>query len=163
MIYAIQDEPALAGAIRGIGDDDAAIERLCDRLAAHPGVVRARERALAYVNDARGVLDGRAGRRRSTLAAVGRRRRRGSVRVNRDALVALLATPDPLRAAELAGVAPGGVVTYSRTPVPADWFVDTAAEQPVPAHRAAHAAGTGQRRRRRATARACPPRRPSIG
>ncbi len=58
MIYAIQDEPALAGAIRGIGDDDAAIERLCDRLGAHPGVVRARERALAYVNDARGVLTG---------------------------------------------------------------------------------------------------------
>ncbi len=61
--------------------------------------------------------------------------------MNRDALVALLATPDPLRAAELAGVAPGGVVTYSRTPVPADWLVDTGAEQPVPAHRAAHAAG----------------------
>jgi hypothetical protein len=61
--------------------------------------------------------------------------------VNRDALVALLATPDPLRAAELAGNAPGGIVTYSRTPVPADWFVDTVGEQPVPAHRAAHAAG----------------------
>jgi len=62
--------------------------------------------------------------------------------VNRDALVALLATPDPLRAAELAGVAPGGVVTYSRTPVPSDWFVDTHGEQPVADHRAAHAAGT---------------------
>jgi hypothetical protein len=62
--------------------------------------------------------------------------------VNRDELVALLATPDPLRAAELAGIAPGGIVTYSRTPVPSDWFVDVAGEQPVAAHRAAHAAGT---------------------
>jgi len=57
LIYAIQDEPALAETIRGT-DDDAAIERLCDRLAAHPGLVRARQRALAYVDDARAVLDG---------------------------------------------------------------------------------------------------------
>ncbi len=62
--------------------------------------------------------------------------------MTRDALVALLATPDPLRAAELAEVGPGGVVTYSRTPVPADWFADADLEQPVAAHRAAHAAGT---------------------
>ena len=62
--------------------------------------------------------------------------------MNRDALVALLRTPDPLRAAELAGVAPGGLVTYSRSPMPAWWLVDTDAERPVAAHRAAHAAGT---------------------
>lgn len=61
--------------------------------------------------------------------------------MNRDALVALLRTPDPLRAAELAGVVPGGTVTYSRAPIPSDWFVDIDAEQPVAAHRAAHAAG----------------------
>jgi len=58
MIYAIQDEPALAAAIRDLADDATAVERLCDRLAAHRGVARARERALAYVDDARGVLDG---------------------------------------------------------------------------------------------------------
>jgi geranylgeranyl pyrophosphate synthase len=57
MIYAIQDDPAVAGAIRDL-DDDAAVERLCDRLAGHSGVARARARALAYVDDARGVLDG---------------------------------------------------------------------------------------------------------
>lgn len=62
--------------------------------------------------------------------------------MNRDALVALLATPDPLRAAELAGVTPGGTVTYSRAELPADWFVEIAGEQPVSAHRAAHATGT---------------------
>ena len=50
--------------------------------------------------------------------------------------------PDPLRAAELAGVTPGGTVTYSRAELPVDWFVEIAGEQPVSAHRAAHATGT---------------------
>lgn len=62
--------------------------------------------------------------------------------MTRDALVDLLAIPDPIRAAELAGVAPGGVVTYSRTPVPSNWFVEVGGEQPIAAHRTAHAAGT---------------------
>jgi geranylgeranyl pyrophosphate synthase len=57
MIYAIQDEPALAAAIAGIGDDRT-VDHLCDRLARHRGVARARECALAYVSDARGELDG---------------------------------------------------------------------------------------------------------
>jgi len=57
MIYAIQDEPALARSIRDVADD-ASIERLCDRLVGHAGVARARGRAIAYVHDARGLLDG---------------------------------------------------------------------------------------------------------
>jgi aminodeoxyfutalosine synthase len=61
--------------------------------------------------------------------------------MSREELIALLETPDPLRAAELAGVAPGGVVTYSRTPAPAEWFRDGDHEELVEAHRAAHAAG----------------------
>ncbi len=55
MIYAIQSEPKLALAIREVADDDA-IEQLCDRLARHAGVAQARERARAYVHDARRVL-----------------------------------------------------------------------------------------------------------
>jgi len=62
--------------------------------------------------------------------------------VSRDLLIDLLDTPDPLRAAELAGVGPGGIVTYSRAPVPSEWLVETDGEQPVAAHRAAHATGT---------------------
>jgi len=62
--------------------------------------------------------------------------------MTRDELVALLETPDPLRAAELAGVAPGGAVTYSRTPGPTSWFRDGTTEEPIAAHRAAHEAGT---------------------
>ena len=62
--------------------------------------------------------------------------------MTRDELIALLEKPDPLRAAELAGVMPGGAVTYSRTPAPASWFRDGSAEAPIAAHRAAHAAGT---------------------
>lgn len=57
MIYAIQTEPQLAGAIRDVAHDGA-IEQLCDHLAGHSGVARARERALAYVDDARRVLGG---------------------------------------------------------------------------------------------------------
>jgi geranylgeranyl pyrophosphate synthase len=57
MIYAIQAEPKLALVIRDVADDDA-IEQLCDRLARHAGVAQARERALAYVDDARRVLVG---------------------------------------------------------------------------------------------------------
>jgi hypothetical protein len=62
--------------------------------------------------------------------------------MNRDELIGLLQTPDPLRAAELAGVGLGGVITYSRTPAPSDWVVDGETEQPLEVHRAAHAAGT---------------------
>ena len=61
--------------------------------------------------------------------------------MTRDELIALLETPDPLRAAELSGVTPGGVVTYTRTPSPAEWFRDTDDEAPVADHRAAHADG----------------------
>jgi aminodeoxyfutalosine synthase len=61
--------------------------------------------------------------------------------VTRDELIALLETPDPLRAAELAGVVPGSAVTYSRTPPPSGWFRDVDREEPVSAHRAAHARG----------------------
>jgi geranylgeranyl pyrophosphate synthase len=56
MIYAIQDEPKLATAIAK-ATDDAAIDTLCDRLVGHSGVLRARERALGYVADARAVLE----------------------------------------------------------------------------------------------------------
>jgi hypothetical protein len=62
--------------------------------------------------------------------------------MTRNELVALLETPDPLRAAELAGVTPGGVVTYTRAPTPASWFRDGTIEEPISAHRAAHEAGT---------------------
>jgi hypothetical protein len=62
--------------------------------------------------------------------------------VNRAMLVDLLETPDPLRAAALARVEPGGIVTYSRAPAPAGWLVDTDGEQSIGAHRSAHAAGT---------------------
>ena len=57
MIYAILDEPTLAAAIAAVDADDG-IETLCDRLVGHSGVARARERALAYVADARAVLEG---------------------------------------------------------------------------------------------------------
>lgn len=62
--------------------------------------------------------------------------------MTRDELIGLLETPDPLRAAQLAGVSPGGAITYSRTPPPGDWVLDGAAEQQIEVHRAAHAAGT---------------------
>lgn len=61
--------------------------------------------------------------------------------MTRDELIALLEVPDPLRAAELSGVTPGGVVTFSRTPPPAAWFRDGDREAPVADHRAAHAGG----------------------
>lgn len=61
--------------------------------------------------------------------------------MTRDELVALLVTPDPLRAAQLAGAVPGGTITYSRMPAPADWLVEVDAEQPIEVHRDAHAAG----------------------
>lgn len=57
MIYAIADEPRLATAIAK-ATDDGAITALCDRLVGHSGVVRARARAVAYVGEARAVLDG---------------------------------------------------------------------------------------------------------
>ena len=57
MIYAIQDEPELAGEIRDVVEDTA-IERVCDHLVGHTGVTRAREVALSFVADARRVLDG---------------------------------------------------------------------------------------------------------
>ncbi len=62
--------------------------------------------------------------------------------MTRDELIALLETPDPLRAADLAGVVPGAPVTYSRAPSPASWLRDGNIEEPIDAHRAAHAAGT---------------------
>lgn len=61
--------------------------------------------------------------------------------MTRDELIDLLETPDPLRAAELAGVVPGSTVTYSRSPAPAEWFRDGEVEEPVSAHRAAHERG----------------------
>jgi 2-iminoacetate synthase ThiH len=62
--------------------------------------------------------------------------------MTRDELIDLLETPDPLVAARLAGVAPGGVVTYSRAESPEAWLRDVDAEQPVEAHRDAHRRGT---------------------
>lgn len=61
--------------------------------------------------------------------------------MTRDELIALIATPEPLRAAELAGAAPGGRVTYSRARAPGHWLVEIDDERPVAAHREAHAAG----------------------
>lgn len=70
MIYAIQDEPALLDVIRAARNDDA-IALACDRLNGHSGVQRARARALAYVADARAVLDGDlAGANRDALVLV---------------------------------------------------------------------------------------------
>ncbi len=61
--------------------------------------------------------------------------------MTRDALIALLASRDPLAAARAAGVTPAGTVTFTRTGPPADWLVDGETEGDPEAHRAAHAAG----------------------
>lgn len=65
VILALRHEPDLAPAIRALGNGGG-IDALCDRLAGHPGIIEARERALAYVATAReaveGVLDGVASR-----------------------------------------------------------------------------------------------------
>ena len=63
MILAIAEEPALRAALEAAGDGDGDHRELCARLARHPGVGRARERALGYVARAReavagGPLDG---------------------------------------------------------------------------------------------------------
>ena len=73
MIYAIEIDREIAGAISAIRDD-AGIDALCDRLVGHPGTQRARQLALAYVGDARAILDGEldgADRRALTLVADG--------------------------------------------------------------------------------------------
>jgi 2-iminoacetate synthase ThiH len=53
----------------------------------------------------------------------------------------MIADRRPLRLARAAGVRPGGEVTYTRSPAPADWLTDADGEGPIEAHRAAHAAG----------------------
>ena len=59
---------------------------------------------------------------------------------SRETLTGFLDPPDPLAAAAAAGVQPG-VVTWSRTPVPADWLIDGEDEGRIDAHRAAHVEG----------------------
>jgi hypothetical protein len=61
--------------------------------------------------------------------------------VTRRELVDLLRSADPLAAARVAGVAPGGVVTHTRAPAPEGWLVDGDEEGSIAAHRAAHAEG----------------------
>jgi 2-iminoacetate synthase ThiH len=61
--------------------------------------------------------------------------------VTRDEVIALLRSADPLAAARVASVPPGGAVTYSRAAAPAEWLVDGDEEGDIAAHRAAHAAG----------------------
>ena len=56
VILALQHEPALAPEIKALGNGGG-IDALCDRLAVHPGVVEARERALAFVATARDAVD----------------------------------------------------------------------------------------------------------
>jgi 2-iminoacetate synthase ThiH len=60
--------------------------------------------------------------------------------MTREALVALLRDADPLAAAKLV---PAGddVVTWTRSPAPEDWLVETDAELPLDEHRAAHREG----------------------
>jgi geranylgeranyl pyrophosphate synthase len=73
MIYAIEHDREVAAAIAGV-HDDAGIDALCDRLAGHPGTLRARKQALAYVAEARAVLAGEldgADRRALSLVADG--------------------------------------------------------------------------------------------
>lgn len=57
VILALQIEPELEAAIT-TSTSDADLEALCDRLAGHPGLELARERALGYVAAARAALDG---------------------------------------------------------------------------------------------------------
>lgn len=56
VILALKHEPGLAPAIRALGNGGG-LDALCDRLAAHAGVVEARERALAFVGSAREAID----------------------------------------------------------------------------------------------------------
>lgn len=58
VILALRGEPELADAIRAAGGDDAAIDALCDRLAAHTGCAAARQRALDHVARAREAVEG---------------------------------------------------------------------------------------------------------
>jgi geranylgeranyl pyrophosphate synthase len=56
VILALRQEPGLAGTVVKAGNGGG-VEALCDRLARHAGAAEARERALAFVADARGMLD----------------------------------------------------------------------------------------------------------
>ena len=56
VILALQHEPGLASQITALSDDGD-VDALCDRLATHPGLVEARERALAFVATAREAVD----------------------------------------------------------------------------------------------------------
>lgn len=61
--------------------------------------------------------------------------------MNRDVLIDLLRSGDPLAAARVAVPEPPGEVTYTREAPPADWLVDGDEEGSVEAHRAAHRDG----------------------
>lgn len=61
--------------------------------------------------------------------------------IARDDLVALLTDPDPLAAGLRVGPRPGAVVTWTRSPAPAEWLVDADEPRPVSEHRSAHEAG----------------------
>lgn len=56
VILAMQHEPGLVADIAALGDGGD-VDALCDRLATHPGLVEARERALAFVATARDAVD----------------------------------------------------------------------------------------------------------
>lgn len=57
VILALQEEPALATRVRRAMEEGVGIEPLCDRLAAHAGVARARERARDLIDRAHQALD----------------------------------------------------------------------------------------------------------
>jgi octaprenyl-diphosphate synthase len=57
VILALRQDPDLAGTVAAAGNGGG-VEALCDRLARHAGAAQARERALAFVAEARGLLDG---------------------------------------------------------------------------------------------------------
>ena len=57
-ILAIAEEPALGNEIGRVAAGGDGLEALCDRLAAHPGTARARQRALDEVQRATALLDG---------------------------------------------------------------------------------------------------------
>jgi hypothetical protein len=59
----------------------------------------------------------------------------------REDLVALIASRDPIAAAARAAATPGGEVTWTRSPAPAEWLVDGEGEGALDDHRAAHLAG----------------------
>ena len=56
-------------------------------------------------------------------------------------VLALLRDVDPMGAARAVGAGPGAIVTWTRSPAPAEWLVDEAEEGAIAAHRAAHAEG----------------------